>query len=231
METNETKKKEPLLLNILLNIVLPVLIMTKLNTNEYLGPMYSLIVALCFPVFYGVYDFVVRKNLNFISMIGFISILLTGVFGLFELSPMWIAVKEAAVPFAIGVFILATMNSKYPLVEKLLYNDNFIRVDEINTILKVKNKEGEFKKVMKNATYLIALSSLVSSILNFVLARIILVSEPGTEEYIAEIGRMTALGYIVIALPSAAILFTALIYLFKQISKLTGLKLEEMINK
>jgi len=228
---SKTKKKEPVLLNIALNIALPTVIMMKLSKEEYLGPVYSLVAALALPVAYGIYDFAVRKNVNFVSILGFVSVLLTGVFGLFELSPMWIAVKEASVPLIIGIFVLLSINTKYPLVEKLLLNDSLMKLDLIYKALEVNDKEAEFKEVLKRASYLVAFSFLVSSVLNFVLARIVLVSPPGTPEYTAEIGRMTGLSFVVIALPSSAILMVALYYLFKQLNKLTGLKFEEFMNK
>lgn len=233
MATNKTtpKKKEPVLLNIALNIALPTFIMMKLSKEEYLGPVNSLIVALALPVIYGVYDFAVRKNVNFVSILGFVSVLLTGVFGLYELSPMWIAVKEASVPLLIGAFVLISLSTKYPLVEKLLLNDSLMKIDLIYKALEVNNKEREFREVLKRASYLVAFSFLVSSILNFVLARLVLVSPPGTPEYTAEIGRMTGLSFVVIALPSTALLMVALFYLFKQLHKLTGMKFEEFMKK
>ena len=68
-----------------------------------MGPVYGLLVALAFPVGYGIYDFVVRRGFNFYSALGFVSILLTGGIGLLKLPVEWLAIKEAAVPFVIGV--------------------------------------------------------------------------------------------------------------------------------
>ena len=69
----------------------------------------------------------------------------------------------------------------------------------------------------------------MSSALNYILARIILVSPPGTTEFNAELGRMTALSYPVIALPSMVVLMIAIWFVFSQIKRLTGESLEHFL--
>ena len=53
--------------------------------RHWLGPKWGLIVALVFPLGYGVYDFVRRRKTNFISVLGFVSVLLSGGLGLMKL--------------------------------------------------------------------------------------------------------------------------------------------------
>lgn len=224
-------KKENLLINLLFNIAIPVIIMTKFSKDIYLGPLWGLIIALLFPVAYALYDFIQRKNLNVISMLGFISILLTGVIGLFELNAFWIAIKEALVPLIIAVFILATKNSEKSLVPKLLLNDEMFNTELLYSTLHEKNKMQEFSHSMNTSSLYVAASFLLSSTLNFSLARIILQSPPGSSEYIEELGKMQALSFPVIALPCTIILVAVLLLLFKRIKTLTGLQFEELMKK
>jgi len=56
--------KESLLLNIALNILIPTLILTKLSGEAHLGPTMAVIVALAFPIGYGVYGFIRQKKVN-----------------------------------------------------------------------------------------------------------------------------------------------------------------------
>ena len=56
-------------------------------------------------------------------------------------------------------------------------------------------------------------------------------SEPGTTAYTEELGRMTALSYPVIVIPSMVLLIAALWYLFSQIGKITGEDIERFINQ
>ena len=71
---------------------------------------------------------------------------------------------------------------------------------------------------------------LLSSILNFTLARIILQSQPGTEAYTEEIGKLTGLSFPIIAVPCTIILVVVMFHIFKQTTKLTDIPLEEMLK-
>ena len=224
------KKKENIFLSLLCNIAAPVIIMTKFSGDSFLGPVYGLIIALLFPISYAIYDFVSRKNINIFSILGFSSVLLTGLFGLFELAPMWIAVKEASVPFVIGIIVLATVRTEKNLVTKILFNEDIMDISKVFTKLEETGKVLEFRVRVTQASYWVAVSFFVSSVLNFVLARIVLQSPPGTPEYVAELGKMNALSFPVIAIPSSAILVFVMFSIFKQIRTLTGYTLEDIMN-
>ena len=71
-------KRENLLINIVCNIVVPTLVLTKLSGETRLGPLWGLVVALVFPLGYGVADFVRRRKANFISILGIASVWIRG---------------------------------------------------------------------------------------------------------------------------------------------------------
>lgn len=131
-----TAKRENLFLNIALNILVPVLLLKKGSTwLPFLTPVQVLLVALFFPVAYFSYDLYKRRKYNFISILGFVSILLTGGIGLLQLNPIWVAIKEAAIPALIGVGILLSNKTKYPLIRTFLYNKEIIEVEKIDEAL------------------------------------------------------------------------------------------------
>lgn len=224
------QKKESFLANLLLNIVIPSVILSKFSNDEYLGVTTGVVVALAFPLLYGLYDFWQMRKINFFSILGFISVLLTGGISLLQLDPQYIAIKEAAIPGLFGLVTLISIRTRFPLVRTFIYNDKILQVDKINSALNQNNTHTQFEKVLHNATLLIAASFFLSSFLNYVLAKIIMVSPAGTAEFNAELGKMTALSYPVIALPMMIILMGTLFYIFKNIKKLTGLTLEEVVN-
>ena len=49
-------------LNLIINIIIPVVILTKFSSPERLGPLYGLLTAISFPVVYSIYDFVSKKK-------------------------------------------------------------------------------------------------------------------------------------------------------------------------
>lgn len=226
----QEKPSENMLLNILINIVIPTLIMTKLNGEDQLGPQMAIVAALAFPIGYGIYDFSRTRKVNLFSALGFISILLTGGISLLELDPKYIAIKEAAIPAILGIATLVSVKTRYPLVKVFLYNDKIMQVEKVNHQLEALGNQQQFERALSVASLIVALSFLLSSILNYALAKYLLVSPPGTPEYTAELGKMTALSYPVIALPATVVMVVAMFYLFKQITKLTQLTLEEIMN-
>lgn len=223
-------KKESFFANLLMNIVIPTLILTKFSGDEYLGATWGLIVALAFPITYGLRDFLINKKINVFSALGIVSVLLTGGLSLLHLAPEYFAIKEAAIPGILGIVTLISIKTRYPLVKTFIYNDKVLKIHKVGTALEQHGTQKLFERTLTNASLMIAASFFLSSILNYVLAKIILVSQPGTTEFNAELGKMTALSYPIIALPMMLIMMGTLFYVFRSIRLLTHLTLEEVIN-
>ena len=214
------------LLNIMLNVVLPSIILIKCSSS--IGPVKSLLLALLFPVIYGIQEFIRHKKSNILSVIGFISIFLTGAIGLLQLEPQYLAIKEALIPLVIAVVIFTTQHSKYPIVIKLF--EQLLDLSHIQKYLDNNQKKDHYEKVLRMSSTLVGLSFLVSSCLNYILARLVVVSPPGSVAFNQELGKMTALSYPVIALPSSIILVIAIWVLIKKLQQLTGLSLENLLK-
>ncbi len=225
------KKKESPLVSLLVSIVIPAIILSKFSTEEYLGILPGFLVALAFPVGYAIYNLLVRKETGFIAIIGFVSIFLTGIIGVFEFPTEWLAVKEAAVPLLIGMAVIISLKTPYPLVKKLLFNEELLDLKLIDKKLIENNNVFEIDKVLVKSTFMVAGSFLLSAFLNFFLTKYIVVSPAGTAAFNEELGTLTAISYPAIALPSTAVMFVALYYIFKQITKLTGLSFEEILSE
>lgn len=223
-------ERENLLINLLFNIIIPTVILTKFSNDAWLGTKIGLVVALAFPLLYGLRDFRKRGKFNFFSILGIVSVMLTGGISLMELDPKYIAIKEAAIPGLLGIATLLSLKTRFPLVRTFIYNDQLLKVDVVDKALDDYNNHAAFERVLRNATYLLACSFFVSSTLNYVLAKWIVVSPPGTEAFNEELGKMTALSYPVIVVPAMAIMMFALFYLFKNIKKLTHLDFEDLLN-
>lgn len=228
--TENTEPRESALLSLGINIAIPAVILMKLSGDEALGPVGGLLVALAFPLGYGAWDFARRREWNLIPILGFISILLTGGIGLLQLDPKWIAIKEAAVPGVIGVLVLLSQYTRFPIVRTFLYNDKIMRVQEVDEALQARGNQGAFERVLVVASWMLAASFFLSSLLNFVLAKLIVKSHPGSTAFNEELGRMTALSYPVIVIPSMVIMIVTLLYLFNRIKRLSGLDFEQIMK-
>ena len=228
--SNPPERRENALLSLGINIALPAIILMKLSGETALGPAWGLVVALLFPLSYGLVDFARRREWNIVSILGFVSVLLTGGIGLMQLDPKWIAVKEAAVPAVIGIAVVLSLRTRFPIVRTFLYNDKIIRIKDVDEALERRGNRQAFDRTLVHASWMLAASFFVSSVLNFVLAKWIVKSQPGTTAFNEELGRMTALSYPVIVIPSMLIMIATLWYLFHRIRRLTDLDLEQILK-
>jgi intracellular septation protein A len=217
-------------LELLITIVVPALVLMQLSSASRLGPAGALVLALSFPLVYGGWDLVRRRKLNLMASIGVVSTLLTGGIGLLKMDAQWLAVKEAAVPGVIGLAVLISARTRYPLVRVLVFNRVIFDVDRVQQALRARGTETAFERRLFNSTLMLAGTFLFSSVMNYVLARWVVTSPAGTEAFNAELGRMTLLSYPVIAIPSMLMMVGVMFYLARGARRLTGLELEQMLR-
>ncbi len=226
-----THKRENIWVNLILNVVLPSILLTKGGKWLHLDPAPILIIALSFPLIYGIYDFITRKKVNMFSIIGFVSVLITGAVGLFENIPTkWIAIKEAAVPLLFGFAIFFSSFTKKPLIRSLLFSPELFDVKLIESSLDEKGTRKDFERVISSCTIWVVGSFLLSAVLNYFLAVWLVKSPSGTPEFNAEIGKMTALSWPVIELPTTGVMMVALVKLMKGIETATGRHLDDVLH-
>ena len=224
-------KAENLFLNLIFNVGVPTAIMSLASGPKLLGPKWGLLIALLFPLGYGIYDFVRRRRLNFISTIGFVSVLVTGGFGLMKLDGFWFAVKDGVLPAFIGLAVLASLRSKEPLVHEILYNPQVINVERVEAALVARNTQAGFEQLMRRSSYLIAAAMLISAALNYGFARWIIVSPPDTEAFNKELAKMHWVSMLGLSLPVIAMMMFALWRLLKGVEALSGLTLDEILRQ
>lgn len=213
----------------MVTIIIPSIILMKLSGDDKLGPTGALLLALSFPVLYGLYDLIKNGVKNYLAVLGVVSVLLTGSIGLLKLDAQWLAIKEAAIPLCIGLGVLVANFFGFPLIRKLLYNPGIMRVDRVDEALVARGNQQQFFQRLDKANTFFACTFFFSAIANYVLAKMIVKSDSGTEAFNNELGRMTLLSYPVIAIPSMIMMLAIFYYIWRTISKLTDLKLEQVI--
>lgn len=236
MKDKSAQRENPLV-NILFNIVIPIFILNKGSKLLGLGSREALIVALAFPIFYGIYDYVKQGKANYISILGILNVGFTGGFALMEFEGIWFAVKEASFPILVGSFVLFSAFTKNPFVKTLFLNPQLLKMDSIQLSISAKNAQVEFESLLKNGTILLSLSFVLSAILNFSLAYYIftpialdLPPEQRSEVLNGQIALMTQWSFIVIMIPSMLSLIAIMVYLFNQLKRITGLGNDEILQ-
>lgn len=215
-------------IDLIVSILAPTVVLMKFSNENSLGASGALIIALAFPLIWGLFEFFKYKKFNFITLLGLISTLLTGGIGLLALNTQWLAIKEAAIPGLIGIAVLHSTYSRYPLIRTLLYNPAVIDIEKITQKLVENNNTKAFEARLLNATYLLGGTFSFSSWMNYALAKWIVVSPSGSVAFNEELGQLTLLSYPVIAIPSM-LMMMIFYYLWRTISSLTGLALDDVL--
>lgn len=218
------------LVDLLLSIVIPSLILMRLSDEDALGPVGALVVALAFPIGWWLFERLRYRKFNFIALLGLVSVLLTGGIGLLELDPQWLAVKEAAIPGILGIAVLISTLTPYPILKAMLYNPTVVDTEKIHQRLRERGNEALFERRMLQASYLLAGTFFFSAVMNYTLAKWIVTSPAGSTAFNEELGRMTLLSYPVIAVPSMVMMLAIMVLIWRAIRRLTGLTLDEVFD-
>lgn len=223
--------------NIFINIIIPVLILNK-GSKLGLTPVQALLLALSFPLINGVYSLVKTKKINFMSVLGLVNILFSGILTLLALGGIWFAVKEAFFPLLIGAFVFFSAHSKKPFFEVMFLNPAIFNLNLLNEHLNTEQKKLDFKKLIIRSTQFLAVSFLLSAALNFVLSLYIfkpLSEQLSTEEKQGllnqQLSQMTAYSMFVILVPTLIFVGLIMYNAFKKTSLLTGLKIDDLMVK
>ncbi|MEA2079435.1 MAG: VC0807 family protein [Pseudomonadota bacterium] len=184
---------------------------------------------------FAIHDSQGRRFINsleqLIALLGLISVLLTGGIGLLQLDTQWLAVKEAAIPGLIGIAVLVSTQTRYPLIKTLLYNPSIMNVDKIRQKLDELGRAKVFEARLLNATYLLGGTFFFSAVMNYILAKWIVTSPAGSAAFNEQLGQLTLFSYPIIALPSMVMMLAIFYYLWRTIHGMTGLALEDILRQ
>ena len=234
---NSIKKENPFI-NLIANIFLPVVILNKSElfpTDQ--KSLIALCVALSFPIGYGLWDWFKNSRKNYLSLLGVVNTLITGVFAISKLSGDWFAIKEAAFPAVLGLAVYISSYVKKPLLKTMLVASGLIKYDKIEEGAKMTTSLKDLEKVFIKCNSLFSLSFFVSAVLNFFLALYIFSPLPTTMSDEAksialneQISQMTWMGLLVIGLPMFVFLGITFFVFFKDLKRVTGLNDDDILT-
>ncbi len=256
MEPSPKPKPENPLANILINVIIPVLVLSFLSKDPalqerlgqsakpwHIGPLYAMIVALALPLGYGIWHFAKTRKPNFFSALGLISIALTGGLTLYlwnqdgsvkENAGLLFGIKEGSIPLMLGIAILTSANSRSPLLNVFLYNDSIFDIPKIEIKIAELDKTTAYQGLLRNCTRWFSASFFISSLMNVALALWFFRSfdhqaANALEEYNTIVGKLTGWGFLVIGVPIVLFFFVILKRLLKGLSQLTGMPDDELM--
>lgn len=225
------------------NVLIPIVALSFLGKDGdkfwHVGPVYGMLIAVSLPVIYGIHHLIKTKKPNFFSILGVVSILLTGGIAIMayrdngtvdEQAPLWFALKEAAIPFVFGITILISHWTKTPLVRVFLYNPDFFNIPVIEKRVEEKQNTAGYKKLLFSGTLLLAGSFFLSMIMNYFLAMYFLNGNTGSQEDFNDgVAKLTGWGFAVIGVPMLVILMITMWRFVSGLRNLTGMDNEEIL--
>lgn len=219
-----------MILNLGLNLILPTLLL--LWGGEWLGlpPWLVLVLALLGPLGFGSYELLIKRKVNHVSILGVISVVLTGGIGLLQLDAGWIAVKEAAVPLVFGAILLISAFTPWPVLQTLLLDAEILDVPRVDAALEARQTRPDFTRAIRLATFGLSASFVLSAVAGYALAAWIVHSPSGSEAFNQELGQLTAWSFPVIGLPSMVFSGLVMWWMLRRLGALTGLTLDEMVG-
>ncbi len=256
-EIDAKPPQENPLTNILVNVIIPILALSYLSKDPelveklgktprpwHLGPVWALAIALVLPISYGIWFFAKHRKANFFSILGLISVLLTGGLTLYlwqkdgsvrPSAPILFGIKEASIPFILGLAIFFSHWTKTPLLNTFLYSPQIFDIKRIVRVVEERDAMPAYAQLLFSSTIIFAASFLVSTAANFLLAQYFLGGidfgnqDAAREEYNKGVAKLTGWSFAVIGLPILLILFFVLWRLVKGLRELTGLETEEIL--
>ncbi len=219
------------LADLILTIVLPSLVLDQLSDPARLGPAGALIVSLLFPVAFAGWCWWKGTGWNLFSILGFITILLSGGLGLMKLDAFWFAVKESVMPLALGAAFPVSCWLGKPLINALILQPHIFNLRALNSALDSPEKLTRYRHTLLRGSWFLGIAAIISSIGNFLLALWLLRGkEPGSEAFVKGIGSLNWASAIVIGVPLCALMLAVFIWLIRQFQIITGLERADMMN-
>ena len=227
---NHSQSLSQSLIDVVVNIVIPVVVLSKFSSEQSLGPMWAFFLALSFPLCMSLHSlFFSSKKINIFNILGLLNVVITGGLGLLQLDGIWFAVKEASVPMILAIVLLISIKWKDPLIKRFILNDLLFDMKKINYQLQLKSTTHLMDHYLKNLNSALVVSFIVSSILNFFLAYILLKSPAGTAQFNQELAYMHLLSFPVISVPCLIVLSIGFYIFIKNLSSITDLAFEDLI--
>ena len=207
---------------------LPIQIQSKINLSSI-----TFLIALIFPVAYFIYDLLKKKNVNVISILGFINVLLTGGIGIFGerfgLSKNWFIVKEGALPSLIGLGLIILRKLRKNSFNKILLNDIIFDNHKINSSIKYE-EQNEFETIVHRAGSHFIVGLFMSSFIQFILASLIVTSNPGESSFNEQVATMTWVSFLAVFVITMSVVGKGYLGLISGVEKITGLKREDFLK-
>ncbi|MDB6137997.1 MAG: transporter [Verrucomicrobiaceae bacterium] len=224
------KQPHPLA-DLLLTVVLPSVALEYLSEPAKLGPFWALVVSALLPLTFGIYCWVTKAGLNFLSVLGLAAVMVSGGLGLLKLDAFWFGMKEIIVPVLIGFAFPASHAWGRPIIGSMIFAPHLINERALRASLDTMEKQAGFDRLLLKASWGMGASMLLSAVINFALAMYLLGGkEPGSEAFVKGMGTLNWGGTLIIGIPMLVAMMVVMFSFMRGVFRLTGLHKDDLMG-
>lgn len=214
--------------NLVVNIAIPVVILLTLSAPDRLGAIPALLLAIGIPAVWGVVELIRTRKLEASALLGVISVLATGVIGVFELNTRLFAIKEAAIPLGFAAVLIASNSTRLPI--STLLADMVQRRDRVHQAVERRGVERQYRLHLERIGSIWAAIMALSGVLKFALASWLVRSAAGTEAFNIELARYELWQLPTTFLLTGVLILSLIWYIASGTAVLTNLGTEDVLR-
>jgi hypothetical protein len=212
----------------ILNIFLPVVILLTLSDERRLGALPALLLAVAIPAAYGIWELARSRTVNASSILGIVSVFMTGVIAVFKLDTELFAVKEAAIPIGFAAVLLVTNRMSFPVVKLLV--DMVQRRERVERIVSEQGQELAYRRHIERSGTIWAGIMLLSGVLKFILSSVIMTADAGTREFNTQLATYELVQIPTTMLLTMVLILSLIFFIAKGTGSLIGLAPSEVLR-
>ena len=125
--------------------------------------------------------------------------------------------------------MFATSKYKKQSFNSILLNGAIFDLQKIKTSI-IEERQSEFDDILKKAGYYLIAGFFISSIIQFILASFIVISEPGQPSFNEQVSTMTWVSYLAVLVPTILLVGKGYLGLISDLEKITSLKKEDFLK-
>lgn len=227
----QKSRKKPIAASVQLTIgfVIPTVILLFFSDESKLGPLWSMTLALAFPVTLELFSFATGRKASLISFFAIVGILLIGVISLLGLNEHWLGVRRAAIYVAGALLIAFILRFKPLWIDRAL--GAVLDMPAIRTAAREKSSLTAVEKLLRHRMWLLAGLLLVIGIWSYILTLIVMTASTGSSGFNTEYAQLRLLSLPYVSLPFLIGMVALLVSAMGKLEKLTGIESDQLLKK
>lgn len=226
---NNRKKPVAASIQLAIGFVIPTIILLFFSDESKLGPLWSMTLALAFPVTLELFSFATGRKASVISFFAIVGILLIGVISLLGLNEHWLGVRRAAIYIAGALLVAFMLRFKPGWVDRAL--ETMLDMPAIRSAARKKANLKAVDRLLARRLWLFSGLLLVIGIWSYILTLIIMTAPTGSSAFNAEYAQLRLLSLPYVSLPFLIGLVAILMSAMGRLEKLTGIESDQLLKK